>query len=123
MPCMSSIRRLTIAGAAAAASLGFVTASTPSFAAHAGTHVIRAQNFVFTPEHLSIRRGDRVTWRFLDAPHRAKHTVTSVGPQRFKDLPDGRLTGSFTVRFAKPGRYRFMCTFHPISMNGVIVVR
>ncbi len=49
--------------------------------------------------------------------------MTSVGALRFKDSPNGRLTGSFTARFAKAGTYRYMCTIHPASMNGVIVVR
>lgn len=129
---MFSKPQLPIAGAAVAAALGLAAAaaaaaasssSTSAAAASAKAHVIKAQHILFTPERLSIRRGERVTWKFLDADVRTSHTVTSVGSKRFRDLPDGRLSGSFTVRFDKPGRYRFMCTFHPASMNGVITVR
>ncbi len=122
---MLSKPRIPIAGAALAAALGLAAAAaSSSLAARAATtHVIKAQHILFTPERLSIHRGERVTWKFLDANVRTSHTVTSVGSKRFKDLPDGKLSGSFTVRFNQPGRYRFICTFHPGSMNGVIIVR
>ncbi|MEA2297421.1 MAG: hypothetical protein QOF77_357 [Solirubrobacteraceae bacterium] len=111
--------RIPFAGAALLAAI----AAAPSLAAGSKTHVIKAQNILFSPERITIRPGDRVTWRFLDAPLRSSHTVTSVGPRRFKDLPNGRLRGSFTVRFDRRGTYRFQCTFHPGSMNGSITVR
>jgi plastocyanin len=107
------------------ASLAATTAVavSPSLAASSKTHVIRAQNIAYTPERLVVHRGDRVTWEFLDAKLLSPHTVTSVGSQRFKDSPIGRLTGSFTATFAKRGTYKFVCTIHPASMSGVIIVR
>lgn len=123
IPCMSHNRRIAIAGIALAASLGSCAAAGPSLAASSRTHVIKAQNIVFTPAHVAIHPGDRVTWKFLDAKLRSPHTVTSRGSQRFKDSPNPRLTGSFTVTFKKRGTYRFECTVHPASMSGVITVR
>ncbi len=124
---MNPRRRILLAGAGAGAGAALVAAlslaAAPSSAASSKTRVIKAQNIAFTPERLTINRGDRVTWRFLDAKLLSPHTVTSVGAQRFRDSPTGRLTGSFTVRFAKPGTYKFVCTIHPASMTGVITVR
>ncbi len=118
---MPYVQRLTIVGLTVAASIG---AAAPSLAAHrSATHVVKAQNIKFTPSRLTIHRGDRVTWHFLDAAILAPHTVTSEGPLRFKDMRNPKASGTFTVTFTKPGTYRYMCTIHPASMNGVITVR
>jgi len=116
-------RSVTVSGVVIAASLASFVLAGPSLAAHSRTHVIKAQNIGFTPERLVVHPGDRVTWKFLDANLRSPHTVTSEGRQRFKDSPNPRLTGSFTVTFRRRGTYRFLCTVHPASMNGVITVR
>ncbi len=116
-------RSVTLTGVAIASLASFFLAAGPSLAAHSRTYVIKAQNIGFTPERLVVHTGDRVTWKFLDANLRSPHTVTSQGRQRFKDSPNPRLTGSFTATFRKRGTYRFQCTIHPASMNGVITVR
>jgi plastocyanin len=95
---------------------------SPALAAKSSTKIVKAQNFAFSPKRTVIHRGDRVTWRFLDAALRSKHNVTSVGAKRFKSSTD-TLTGSYTVRFSRAGTYRYMCTIHPASMSGTIVVR
>jgi len=120
---MADKRSIPFVGVALAASLATFVLASPSLAAHSRTHVIKAKNIAFTPERLTIHPGDRVTWKFLDANLRSPHTVTSEGSQRFKDSPNPRLTGSFTVTFKKRGTYRFQCTVHPASMNGAITVR
>jgi len=120
---MTPVHPIRLAVAVLVASIAGAVAAGPSSAARPTTHVIKAEHIVFSPEHLRIHRGDRVTWMFLDAPLRSSHTVTSVGRQSFKDSPEPRLTGSFTVRFNRSGSYKFTCTIHPESMNGVITVR
>lgn len=116
-------RTLHLAGGALAVSLSLVTAATATSAAAPKTHVVKAQNVRFSPSRLVIHRGDRVTWRFLDADRLLKHTVTSQGSRHFKDMPAERLSGSFTARFPKPGVYMYICTNHEASMHAVVVVR
>jgi len=120
---MSYKRRIPFAGVALAASVGSFAAASPSLAARSRTYVIKAQNIGFTPERLAIHAGDRVTWKFLDENLRSPHNVTSQGALRFRDSRNPRLTGSFTATFKKRGTYKFECTIHPASMNGVITVR
>jgi plastocyanin len=121
MRSMPSRSRTSLVGACAAACVIAVVAVSPSLAASGRTHVIKAQDIAFTPEHVTIHRGDRVTWKFLDAKLLSPHTVTSIGARRFHDSPTGRLTGSFTVTFAKRGIYRFECTIHPATMSGGVI--
>lgn len=116
-------KSLMLAGAVLTASGVLVAAAAPSFAGHSTNHVIKAQNIMFSPSRLVIHRGDRVTWKFLDAPLLSAHTVTSQGSRRFRDSPHARMSGSFTAGFAAAGTYRYECTVHPASMHGVVVVR
>jgi plastocyanin len=87
-------------------------------AAHART--VKIKDIAFNPERVTIRHGSAVRWRFLDGP--TFHNVRSVGSRKFKGSRDRR-EGSFTVRFRHAGRYRYVCTLHPIAMEGLVVVR
>jgi plastocyanin len=49
------------------------------------------------------------------------HNVTSRGAPRFRSSPT-KMTGTWSVRFAKAGTYRYVCTLHP-GMAGRVVVR
>jgi plastocyanin len=83
---------------------------------------IRLQDIAIHPAKVTIERGSTVTWQWLDGNIDTSHNVTSLpdGPQ-FK--PSGtRLSGSYTIRFDRPGTYSYECTIHPASMRGEIVV-
>lgn len=88
----------------------------------AGDTTIRLQNIAIHPAQLTIKAGSIVTWRWLDAHIDTDHNVTSLpGGLQFK--PSGtRLTGVYSIRFQKPGKYFYECTIHPASMQGEIVV-
>ena len=85
----------------------------------AGSRSVKAKDIDFSPAKISIRRGMVVSWRFLDS---TRHNVTSRGKRRFRSSKDLR-SGTHKVRFRKAGRYSYVCTFHPLSMQGVVVVR
>ncbi len=87
-------------------------------AAHAGPRVVKAKDFLFKPGKVTIKRGSIVKWRFLDA---SAHNVVSRGTRRFRSSQDMR-SGTYRVRFRKRGRYRYVCTIHPLSMRGVVTV-
>lgn len=81
--------------------------------------IVQIKDIDFHPAKLVVHRGDRVTWRFLDA--NVSHNVTSVGAPRFRSS-ESRMTGAYSVRFTRKGTYRYVCTIHA-NMRGRIVVR
>ena len=75
---------------------------------------INIQNFAFTPNELTIKAGDIVTWINND---NAPHTVTS------DEFNSGNLNPeqSFSYTFSEPGDYEYHCNFHS-GMKGRIKV-
>jgi plastocyanin len=121
---MKTNARLPLILALAAGTVPVASAIASPVTAHtAATHIVKLKNIMISPASLTIHRGDRVTWEFLDSSISAEHTVTSEphkGGLRFKGT-GARLSGSYTVTFTKPGTYYYECTIHP-NMKGKIVV-
>jgi plastocyanin len=78
---------------------------------------VRIDGFAFAPRTISVKAGQSVTWRNADA---AEHTVTQA-PGGFSSKSMGRGDG-YTRRFAKTGRYSYLCALHP-GMKGVVDVK
>lgn len=97
---------------AAVASIGLAAAA-------AGPATVRVKDIDFRPHVTRIAKGDRVTWRFLDGQY-VRHNVHSTGRRRFQSSHD-QTEGTYTVRFRKAGKYRYICTRHP-GMKGRVVV-
>lgn len=77
---------------------------------------IKIDNFVFSPQILTIKAGTKVTWvNEDDIPHTVASTTQGL---RSKALDTGD-TYSFT--FTTPGTYKYFCGLHP-HMTGSIVV-
>ncbi|MFL5844545.1 MAG: plastocyanin/azurin family copper-binding protein [Solirubrobacteraceae bacterium] len=87
-------------------------------AAASTTVTVRLKNIDVSKPTVRIAVGDSVRWLFRDAV--APHNVTSEGKRRFKSSTS-MTSGSYTVRFAKAGTYRWYCTIHP-SMTGRVIV-
>jgi plastocyanin len=85
----------------------------------AATKTVTLKNIAFTPSRLQISAGTTVVFRWRDGS--TSHDVTSVGRRRFTRLGE-RSSGARSVRFTKPGTYRYVCTLHP-GMDGAITVR
>jgi len=85
----------------------------------ATTKTVRIKDIDFSPSALTIKKGDSVTWRFLDGD--TPHNVTSQGAKRFKSSAT-KHSGSYTVRFTKAGTFSYVCTIHA-GMKGKVVVR
>lgn len=86
-----------------------------------GTHRVEARDGdTFSPQRLTIRRGDKVVWVNRDT---SSHTVTSdTGTFDSGTLNPGE---SFSRTFTKTGTYYYHCRFHGDprgGMWGVIVV-
>jgi plastocyanin len=81
--------------------------------------VITVASNGFSIPHLGVPRGATVTWRF---PEPIAHDVTfASGPRAVGALASER-GGTVTTTLDAPGRYRFFCSLHPLTMHEVIDV-
>ena len=98
------------------------TAPTASGARAKPAATIDIASFKFVPESVSVSAGAKVTWVNRDkAPHTAQNTGES-GPSEFNT---GRLNAdqSKSVRFRRPGVYRYYCIYHRFMRASVTVVK
>ena len=78
---------------------------------------IEIKDFHFTPEVITVKSGEKITWiNHDDEPH----TVVSVEKQ-FKKSSALDTDQEFTVTAGAPGKYSYFCSVHP-KMTGTIVV-
>lgn len=114
-----SLRRSLPAALVVIAALGTAATGVPGAGAATTKRVI-IKDIDFTPATVTITRGSRVTWVWRDGS--VPHDVTSRGTKRFRSTPEAKNTGTYTVRFTRPGTYRYVCTIHA-NMRGKVVVR
>ncbi len=105
--------------AAACSSGPSVATPTPAAAACSGSGgtAVAVVDFAFEPTDATVAVGGTVTWTNTGA---AAHTVT------FADGPDcGRMNSDSSVSrtFDAAGTFAYVCTFHPGSMTGTVVVQ
>jgi plastocyanin len=91
--------------------------AVPAAGAGTATTVV-IKNIDFSQHTVRIHRGESVRWRFADPG--VSHNVTSRGRPHFRSSRS-MLTGTYTVRFTRPGTYRYVCTIHP-NMKGRVIV-
>ena len=77
---------------------------------------VTIDNFVFSPERLTVKAGTTVTWTNHDD---IPHTVAAKDRAFKSKVMDTDESFSFT--FATPGEYTYFCSLHP-HMTGTIVV-
>ncbi len=75
------------------------------------------KDFHFSPETLTVKPGEKVTWINRDDE---PHTVVSVEKQ-FKKSAALDTDQEFTITAGAPGTYTYYCSVHP-KMTGTIVV-
>ncbi len=83
-------------------------------AAQAAT--VEIKDFMYAPRTLTINAGTTVTWRNLDAE---PHTVRGADELVRSGALDQDDT--YSVRFDKPGTYRYGCSIHPQMLATIIV--
>jgi plastocyanin len=104
----------TLVACAGAASLPAALAAGPT--AHASaTTVVTLKDISFKPSTVALTRGASVRWLFKDGdtPHNVTFAHRHSRTQK---------SGTYTLRFAKAGTYRYHCTIH-LGMDGRIIVR
>lgn len=90
------------------------TTQTPASA----TNKVQITGFAFSPNTITVKVGDTVTWENMDS---AAHTVTSSSAEGPKSgtLQQGQ---SYSYKFTQAGTYNYACKFHP-SMVGSVTVQ
>lgn len=84
--------------------------------------MVTLKNIAFHPAVVHIKTGQSVTWKWEDADIDTQHNVTSTGPDTFTSSTT-KMSGTYTIKFAKAGTYNFECTIHPASMTGKVIVQ
>ena len=87
-------------------------------AAAAATNTIRIANFLYEPDPVTVKAGQKIAIANTDD---APHTLTEEGqkPSFDSNTIKGKQNGSVT--FSKPGTYKYFCSFHP-TMKGTVTV-
>jgi plastocyanin len=81
-----------------------------------GANAVQIKNFAYAPATLRVKAGSTVRWTNQDsAPHTASASNGSF------TSPTLRLRQGYSKRFAKAGRYAYLCALHP-GMRGTVVV-
>ena len=91
-------------------------AAQPADRSAGRTHTVIIAGMRFTPQILTVRRGERVTWINQDP---FAHTVTAAGKFDSHQIAAG---GSWTYVARKAGEYDYVCTLH-VGMTGRLEVR
>lgn len=77
---------------------------------------VTIENLQFTPQTLTVHRGDRIVWVNKDL---FPHTVTASGKEF--DSQSIAPNAAWTYVARKSGKFGYSCTFHP-TMKGTLVV-
>ncbi len=103
--------QMALRALAAALAFTLIAGTTPK------THVVTIEGVQFSPQELTVPKGDRVVWVNKDL---FPHTATASS----KSFDSGNIVpnASWTYVAAKAGEYAYSCTFHP-TMKGKLIVR
>lgn len=109
---------LTVGALAASASIASLTpalAAAPPRAHAAATTTVTLKDISFKKSTVKIAKGASVkwVWRDGDAPHNVTFATKHSKTQK---------SGSYTLRFAQAGTFKYHCTIHP-GMDGKVVAR
>jgi plastocyanin len=100
---------------------GGATPSTKTTAAPAATAAggpsVALQNISFSPNKITVKVGQTITWTNKDS---VDHNVTATSGATFKSSDFGQ-GGTFTYKPTKAGTIQYVCTIHQ-GMDGTIVV-
>jgi amicyanin len=92
------------------------TSTTAAASTNGATAAVVIENYLYSPETLTVKAGTTVTWTNKDS---VSHTVTTKAP-----LFDSGLFGkskSYSYTFTRTGSYEYYCIPHPYMVGKVIV--
>jgi plastocyanin len=100
----------------AQSAMALLVAAVTANATWAANTEVKIDNFTFSPQQVTVKAGDTVTWvNHDDIPHTVTSTTMAFRSKAL-DTDD-----KFSFTFATPGSYAYFCSLHP-HMTGTIVV-
>ena len=79
---------------------------------------VTIDNFTFSPNELTVKVGDTVTWtNHDDIAHGIASSNNAFAKSKVIDTDD-----SYSFKFTAPGTYQYFCYLHPNVMVGSIIV-
>ncbi len=77
---------------------------------------VKIDNFTFSPNTLTVRKGTAVTWTNHDD---IPHSIVAIGSSMRSKTID--TDDTFSYQFDKAGTFNYICGLHP-HMKGTVVV-
>ncbi len=86
------------------------------------SHTVIVENYMFTPDTLTINVGDTVVWKNVQGTHNVNGTQATFpnNPASFGNSVGSGWTYQFV--FTQAGTYNYQCDPHASSMKGVVIV-
>ncbi len=81
--------------------------------------VVQVKGMKFSPETITVKRGAKVTWNFVD--NGVPHTVTGLRDFGMALNSPILKEGDYSYVFDRIGTYQYICTLHP-NMKGTVTV-
>ncbi|HET7722922.1 MAG TPA: cupredoxin domain-containing protein [Acidimicrobiales bacterium] len=80
---------------------------------------VKIVNFLFEPKSLTVKAGTTVKWTNGDT---AVHSIKDTSPLQTPVSPDLGQGATFTITYAQPGSYSYICGIHQYMAGTVQVV-
>ena len=80
---------------------------------------VRIHNFEFKPRDIRVAAGTKVTWTNEDTNI---HDVKDTSPLATPASPEMSKGDTFSITYAQPGKYSYICAIHPYMVGSVEVV-
>jgi plastocyanin len=90
--------------------------------AYSTDKVVKITNFEFSPTHLRISAGQKVTWTLAVDRDREEHLIKFLGEEKEEGGVAFNFNGKFSRTFTQPGTYDYYCERH-VFMKGRITVQ
>ncbi len=124
------MRRIGVAAVVAALAVGVIAVGAPGSLARATKpKIVKVCGYYFTPTAVKVRKGGKVRWKWASCGTPDNHDVALVkGPKgvrksKFRSqIAAAPSSYTFTKRFKKVGRYKFVCTLHRSLMQMTVRV-
>lgn len=128
-------RTILVLAACAAVAVLVVPAVAPAVTGHAGataaakkkkpkTVKVGVANYYYSKPKVTLRVGDKITWKWPDAGGDAHDVALTKGPKGVKKWtsPTYQAAVSWSKVFKTKGTYDLICTLHPDTMTMVVKV-
>ncbi|AHH15814.1 putative copper-binding protein [Nocardia nova SH22a] len=98
---------------------GSATASAAPTASKPAAVTVDVRKMKFSPDAVTVKVGDTVTWKFSD---KVPHAVQGIGDSAMGINSPIFDNGEWSYTFTVPGSYRYLCPLHP-EMRGTVTVQ